>query len=180
VKQVREAGLAVIGLVSSAAGKAAVAVEGEGGVPAIPWSRTEDMPWGSTVPVVALTDGVWPRVQTRDDNETVVAGPTAAVGGVERIASYSGQSQGAREGSLAGRGSAPGVDARSPDQYVLALTDAAVNGGREVISLDDGMRGKLASQDAAALAAWRQITSGQEFFKRHRERCSTRLMVCSR
>jgi hypothetical protein len=53
--------------------------------------------------------------------------------------------------------------------YLLAIADAAVYGGRWVISLDEQLARRIAAQDPEALAAWKHITNAAAFFAGHQE-----------
>jgi hypothetical protein len=69
------------------------------------------------------------------------------------------------------------VDARPPQQnfrstpeaYLLAIADAGAHGGRWIISLDDGLAGRLAAKEASAVATWKRLTLAAGFFAAHKE-----------
>ena len=51
--------------------------------------------------------------------------------------------------------------------YARAVADAAVAGGRWIVSLDDALRAKLRARDASALETWRQISVYLKFTESH-------------
>lgn len=51
--------------------------------------------------------------------------------------------------------------------YARAVADAAVAGGRWIVSLDDALRLKLRARDASALETWRRFSSYLKFAARH-------------
>ena len=55
-----------------------------------------------------------------------------------------------------------------PSGYVTALADAAITGGRWIITLDDALAGALAAGQTAALDTWSTITRAAAFFAEHR------------
>jgi hypothetical protein len=56
-----------------------------------------------------------------------------------------------------------------PSAYVLAAADAALYGGRWVVSLDADFAGALASGNARAKSDWSVLTNTLQFFESHRE-----------
>ncbi len=55
----------------------------------------------------------------------------------------------------------------SPGDYKRCIADAAIAGGRWIVSLDDGLRGGLHRKDPAALAIWRGLTEYLGFAEQH-------------
>jgi hypothetical protein len=51
--------------------------------------------------------------------------------------------------------------------YARSVADAAVAGGRWIISLDDAFRARLRSRDGSALEIWRHLTSYLKFAESH-------------
>ena len=62
-----------------------------------------------------------------------------------------------------------GLENPAEADYARAIADAAVAGGRWVVSLDDDLQAGLWHGRAEALAIWRRIASGLSFFEQHRE-----------
>jgi hypothetical protein len=56
----------------------------------------------------------------------------------------------------------------SANDYILPAVDAAVHGNRWVVSLDDKLRGGLASRDARYLKVWAELTGSLEFLEQNR------------
>ncbi len=120
---------------------------------------------------VSILKGEWPGVHmTRGAGGGAGAGPTGAPW-------VDSNGWNIRLSSALHPESAIWVDARppqenfrsTPDTYLLAVADAAAHGGRWIISLDDGLAGRLAANDAAALATWKRITTAAGFFAAHKE-----------
>ena len=53
--------------------------------------------------------------------------------------------------------------------YLRAVADAAVAGGRWIVSLDDALRAALLGREADALARWRRLAAYLRFFEDHAE-----------
>jgi hypothetical protein len=51
--------------------------------------------------------------------------------------------------------------------YARAVADAAVAGGRWIVSLDDPLRAKLRARDASGLEVWRRLSSYLKFTESH-------------
>ena len=59
----------------------------------------------------------------------------------------------------------PGRGTRT--EYLRSVADAAVAGGRWIVTLDDGLRGGLRRRDAGALAMWKAIGDMLSFAEEH-------------
>ena len=57
----------------------------------------------------------------------------------------------------------------APGDYLRCVADAAVAGGRWMVSLDDALRAKLARKDPEALKHWRSIAAYLRFAEEHAE-----------
>jgi hypothetical protein len=53
--------------------------------------------------------------------------------------------------------------------YLTTLADTAAYGGRWIITLDTGLAGRLAGNEAAAVAVWKRICDGAAFFAAHKD-----------
>jgi hypothetical protein len=53
--------------------------------------------------------------------------------------------------------------------YLKSVADAEAAGGRWIVTLEDGLRAKLLSKDAAAVALWRKLANLAAFFAEHAE-----------
>jgi hypothetical protein len=58
-------------------------------------------------------------------------------------------------------------DGNTTDDYVTSVADAAVAGGRWIVTLDDQLQAKLFHKDDAALATWRSIGATLKFAEDH-------------
>ena len=59
------------------------------------------------------------------------------------------------------------IENASAIDYARAVADAAVAGGRWIVSLDDSLRARLRLRDASALEAWHRISSYLKFAESH-------------
>ena len=60
-------------------------------------------------------------------------------------------------------------DRGTAGDYARFAADAAVAGGRWILALDDGLRAKLRSKDATAVATWRRLGAILQFAEDHAE-----------
>jgi hypothetical protein len=60
-------------------------------------------------------------------------------------------------------------DRATPADYARSIADAAVAGGRWIVTLDDALRVKLRGRDPAAMATWRRIAASLRFAEEHAE-----------
>ena len=166
----RQAGLAVVGLVSGEAD--AGDVGSSMGVRVIRRSPHARPPAAPDPLALAFTDCVWPSISLglRGSGDRVSAGPT----GVPWVDSNGWF-------ILLARALAPvkpvWIVAEPPEKNtvlpveasLLAVADAAAYGARWVISLSQDHSRCLASADSEALASWKRIAGSVAFFEKHRE-----------
>jgi hypothetical protein len=119
---------------------------------------------------VAVIDGAWPGVrlsqgQRRDDAD---AGPTGAPwidsnGWVVKLAR-------ARSSKPVWVAFDPPADsgAITADRYQLAAADAAMAGGRWIVSLDNATAASLQSREPSATEAWRKLADLATFFEKRK------------
>jgi hypothetical protein len=117
--------------------------------------------------VLATAQGVWPGI--RFDESGISAGPT----GSPWIESNSGfvrflRSQSDSEIWMAQRVRAPGRrGAVTTGEYLRAIADAALGGGRWAIDLDREFQQALLRRDAARLRDWHRIVELLRYFDEH-------------
>lgn len=176
LERARSEGLTVVGLsekgIGNSAGLAALASPKSlpgSGLPVIPWIPRDSLLAAPESPIVALTGNVWPsvRMMLKEDRDTASAGPTGGPwidsnGWFVRVARALLPSstiwivtEPPKEKSL-----------RRPELYALAVSDAAVCGGRWVISLDEELAAGIAAGNAEARACWTKITDAVAFHHR--------------
>jgi hypothetical protein len=61
------------------------------------------------------------------------------------------------------------ADAGAPGEYLRCVADAALAGGRWIISLDDDLRAGLFQKNPEAIASWRSINAYLQFAEAHPE-----------
>jgi hypothetical protein len=122
-----------------------------------------------TPPGITLINGVWPGVKlSRSNNPAAVsAGPTG-----EAWVNTNGWK--IRVASVLHPGSGIWVDAAPPEDlvplaesYVVAIADAAMYGGRWIVTLGSPLAAAIGAQKSDALDVWRQMTGTLEFFSSH-------------
>jgi hypothetical protein len=133
------------------------------GKPVIPLGALEALELPVAWPVLGTSDAVMPRIVV-SDSDAVVATTTSEpwidsnTWLVRSVRSWSG----ARPIWLGNR-----LEKPTTTDYVRAIADAEVAGGRWVITLDDELMSGLWRGQAAALAAWRSIVACTEFYQQH-------------
>jgi hypothetical protein len=135
--------------------------------PSIAWTERAKVPWSGPQPVLAITDGVWPGIQSRSREE---AGPT----GAPWIDTNGWMIQLVRARA---RGKSVWIAVEPPAKsdflrtpvYQLAVVDARAHGAHWVISLDKQWRDGLASKSATAMEGWKTIAGALRFFDAHKD-----------
>ena len=189
IERGRKAGLSFVGLIERgadqtaaiAAAKAAglsavvtVATEkdtsaGNSSLPVIPATKSAEAQWDAATPVLAVTDGLWPRVQTARGSD-MVGGPTG-LPWVESNGAFLSIAHVLAPAKTVWLALELPKDTQilTAEAYMVALADSAVYGGRWVITLDDQLRGGLAARNAGAIATWKKITRTLAFFEQRKE-----------
>jgi len=176
----RQTGLDFVGLIDSAADKAAalaaarsaglsaVAMEavpaGDAGIPVIAWAKSGPALWGARSPVLGVADGIWPGVPLE---KTPTGGPTN-LPWVDSNGALLGMAKAlAPDKTLWVFVDPPKAAKLTAENYLLTVADADTYGGRWVISLDDQMRADLAAKSAPAAASWKRVTDTLAFFEQN-------------
>jgi len=153
------------------AGLSALAIQGFKGksdFTVIPWGDRANVPYDSAAPVLPVTGNVWPGIQPRQGGGAE-AGPT----GLPWLDSNGWYIQLARARTRSDVwvmfDPPTGRTVVQPQAYAMAVADAEAAGGRWVISLDPGLRLRLAGGDATASATWKGLLAAVDFFRKRRE-----------
>ncbi len=133
----------------------------------IVWTERANAPWGGPQAVLAITDAVWPGIQSRSRQE---AGPT----GAPWIDSNGWMIQLARTRA---HGKNIWIAVEPPAKsdflrtsvYQLAVADAQAHGAKWVVSLDKQWRDGLAQKSATAMEGWKAVTDALRFFEAHKD-----------
>lgn len=121
----------------------------------------------TAAPILATTQGLWPGIHVEKGSDAS-AGPTAN----PWIDTNTGFLRHAR----ASTGAAIWIAVQPPPntvypvaRYLQAIGDAAMNGARWVVSLDDDLQRGLLAREPKALQQWTQLTAALQHFEDHRE-----------
>jgi len=125
------------------------------------------MELGGPAPVLGTCQGIWPGVRVTPGGAAVAA-PT----GSPWIDTNSGFMRAARAWGdavlwLAVR--PPEKTVLRPEQYLQAIADAALAGGRWVLALDDDLASRLERREAPALTGWKRMMDLLAFLEAHPE-----------
>jgi hypothetical protein len=152
---------------AKAAGLAAVVVEnykGKSTFPVIPYTDRAHVPWGSTAPVLAIGENVWPGVSMPDRGAD--AGPTSSPW-IDSNAWYIQLAQARTRMPLWIPFDPPSKGRMVPaSAYPTAIADTEAGGARWIISLDANLQAGLASGNRTALATFKSISDTAGFFQK--------------
>lgn len=162
------AGLAGVAVERDLPGAVAAQVaEAAPGLVVIELGPRHRMKLGGPAPVIATSQGVWPGIQ-------VLAGGAAkaAPTGSPWIDTNSGFLRAVRAwghrtvwlGHLPPSGTVVGGT-----QYLQAIADAAMAGGRWIVAFDGDFAARLGKREAAALRDWKRMSEMLAYFERHPE-----------
>lgn len=137
----------------------------------VPMGAIESAPRDGRFPILATISGLWPGMLSADEASGWGAGPTSNPWVL---------SNAWRVGALRARGrERPAWMGHRPKrhrdqpielpEYLRAVADSAMAGGRWVVSLDADWRARLASGDQATLDGWRRIAGLAAYFEEHKE-----------
>jgi hypothetical protein len=182
IEKGKQAGLEFVGLIegegdkaaavaaANAAGLSAVAMEGDApanaGVPVIPWNKAAQVRSSASVPVVGISDGVFPGLPQAASQ---AGGPTnlpwVDSNGAPLLIARS-----LTPDKTVWICFAPAPGAKlAAEAYLLAVADPASHGARWVISLDDQLRADLTAKKQPAADTFKKLTDAVAFFEQHKE-----------
>ena len=134
-------------------------------IPIGPWDKA---PLDPRAPVRAAGDGLWPGMLTADDDaEGWHSAPTSnpwVLSNAWRVDALRAD----RSGRPAWLGHRPKLYRDQPFElrdYVRAVADAAMAGGRWIVALDAGWQAGLAAGDPAVVADWKRLGETIRFFE---------------
>ncbi len=124
----------------------------------------------SPPPDVTVVEGGWPGVKLTESGaiDRAAAGPTGAPwvdsnGWKIRLAAA------LHPGSRIWLGAHPQKPRLFAESYVIGIADAAVHGGRWIISLDDQLTAGLSDKRPEALRTWQKMAGAAAFFAARRD-----------
>ena len=148
--------------------EAAAAVrQAAGAAPVIELTARSRMALGSSAPILGTYQGVWPGISDEHANAKS-AGPS----GSTWIDTNTGFIRAARawgDSIIWIANSPPPHTVITTARYLQAIADAAMSGGRWVVTLDADFIARLGRRDADALASWRRMSTLLRYFESHPE-----------
>ena len=117
--------------------------------------------------VTGTAEGLWPGIQVLA-NGAAKAGPSGAPW-IDTNGGFLRSMRARTRATLWMANQPPKGMVLKVERYLQAIADAAMNGGRWVIALDDDFARGLATGDAAAVAGWRRMMRHVAFFEERRE-----------
>ena len=138
---------------------------------AVPMGPIENAPRGERFPILASNAGLWPGMLSADEASGWGAGPTSNPWVL---------SNAWRAGALRARdpkrpawmGHRPKRHRDQPielREYLRAVADSAMAGGRWVVALEPDWRARLAGGDNASLDSWRQLAALVAYFEANKQ-----------
>lgn len=130
-----------------------------------------DVKWNTTVPIIAITGLLWPRMKTAAAGgpNQAQAGPTGApwIDSNSWVARLAVARAPAKQIWL---GFEPPKDEPAPTEtaYRTAIADVAATGARWMLTLDEKLSRSLAAGVASALKTWRGILATLAFFEQRK------------
>jgi hypothetical protein len=137
------------------------------GVPVVELGPRSRMPLGSSAPILATNQGVWPGISA-DDEGAKKTGPTSGVwidtntGFLRAVRSWGNP-------TVWIANVPPPKTAVSTTRYLQVIADAAASGARWVIAFDDDLVPRLAAREEAAMGTWKRIGGLLRYFEEHPE-----------
>jgi hypothetical protein len=144
-------------------------------VPVIQLAARTRMTPGSSAPITATNQGVWPGISA-DDEGAKKTGPTSSVwidtntGFLRAVRSWGiNTGSGAANPAVWIANLPPPKTVVSTTRYLQVIADAAASGARWVIAFDDDLVPRLASREEAAMGTWSRISALLSYFELHPE-----------
>jgi hypothetical protein len=136
-------------------------------IPVIRLGARTSMPLGSSAPILATNQGVWPGISA-DDEGAKKSGPTSGVW----IDTNTGFLRGVRawgNPTVWIANLPPPKTAVATTRYLQVIADAATSGARWVVAFDDDLIPRLAAREEAAMGTWNRIAGLLRYFEQHPE-----------
>jgi hypothetical protein len=119
------------------------------------------------LPIVSTSQGMWPGIHV-EKGASATAGPTANPW-IDTNTGYLRYARASTDAAVWVAVSPPPKSVYPVQRYMQAIGDAAINGGRWVVSLDDDFWRRLLAREPKALADWGHICSALSHFEEHKE-----------
>ncbi len=118
-------------------------------------------------PVLSTSQGMWPGIHV-EKGGSASAGPTANPW-IDTNTGYIRFARASTEAAIWMAVVPPPKTVYPVQHYMQAIGDAAMNGGRWVVALDDDLAARLMAREAKALADWGRICAALSHYEEHRE-----------
>ncbi len=118
-----------------------------------------------SAPVIGTNQGVWPGVQVEESGST-----KAAPSGAPWIDTNTGFLRFTRAASKSRvwiANTPPTKLVVTPERYMMAVSDAEMNGARWVVALDSDFSKRLLARETAAMTDWKRITGQLAYYESH-------------
>ena len=119
------------------------------------------------VPILATSQGMWPGIHV-EKGGSASAGPTANPW-IDTNTGYLRFARASTDATIWMAVEPPPRTVYPVQRYLQAIGDAAMNGGRWVLALDDDLSRRLLAREPKALKDWAQISATLQHFEDHRE-----------
>jgi len=148
-------------------GAVATVRESAGGAPVIELNSRNRMALGSSAPILATYQGVWPGIAVEEDGAKK-AGPSGSVwidtntGFIRAVRAWG-------DATLWMANQPPPKTVVTGARYLQVIADAAISGARWVLALDDDFAARLARREAKSMADWKRMADLLRYFEQHPE-----------
>jgi hypothetical protein len=119
------------------------------------------------VPIVSTSQGMWPGIHV-ENGGSANAGPTANPW-IDTNTGFLRFARASTEATVWMAVEPPPKTVYPVERYVQAIGDAAMNGGRWVVALDDDLWRRMLAGEPKALKDWAQIGAALQHFEDHKE-----------
>jgi len=119
------------------------------------------------VPIISTSQGMWPGIHV-EKGGSATAGPTANPW-IDTNTGYLRFARASTDATIWIAVEPPPKTVYPVQRYLQAIGDAAINGGRWVVALDDDLSRRLLAREPKALKDWAQIGAALQHFEDHRE-----------
>src|SRR5665213_4472077 len=119
------------------------------------------------LPIISTSQGMWPGIHV-ETGGSATAGPTANPW-IDTNTGYLRFARASTEATLWIAVQPPPKTVYPVQRYLQAVGDAAINGARWVVALDDDLMHRLLAREPKALKDWGQIAAALQHVEDHRE-----------
>jgi hypothetical protein len=118
-------------------------------------------------PILSTSQGMWPGIHV-EKGSTATAGPTANPW-IDTNTGFIRFARASTDAPIWVAVTPPAGNVYPVQRYMQAIGDAAMNGGRWVVALDDDLSKRLLAREPKALADWAKIGATLSHYEEHRE-----------